>query len=99
MHRILYSKDVAKTVPLTEARASLSDLLDYVRAQQEHVVITRNGKPVALLMSMDEWASWEETIEVLSDEGEMEALQRAEEDVRAGRLYTLEEVMKRLGRA
>ena len=58
---------MARTVPFTEARASLSELLDEVQAVQDHVVITRNGKPVAVLMSMDEWESWEETLEVLSD--------------------------------
>jgi prevent-host-death family protein len=99
MSRILYSSDMARTVAFTEARASLSELLDYVQAEQEHVVITRNGKPVALLMSMDEFESWEETVEVLSDEETMAALKRSEEDVKAGRLYTLEEVLQRLGRA
>ena len=99
MSRILYSQDMAKTVPFTEARSSLSELLDYVQAEQEHVVITRNGKQIALLMSMDEFESWEETVEILSDEETMEALKRSEEDVKAGRLYTLEEVLQRLGRA
>ena len=99
MSRILYSQDMAKTVPFTEARSSLSELLDYVQAEQEHVVITRNGKQIALLMSMDEFSSWEETVEILSYEETMEALKRSEEDVKAGRLYTLEEVLQRLGRA
>lgn len=99
MDRILYSSAMARTVPFTEARASLSELLDYVAAHQDHVVITRNGKPIALLMSMDEWESWEETIEVLSDEETMAALRRAEEDVKAGRLVDLDDVLEKHGRA
>jgi prevent-host-death family protein len=90
---------MAKVVPFTDARATLSELLDLVEREQEHVVITRNGKPVAIVMSADEWESWEETIEVLSDPELMAALERSEEDVKAGRLYTLDEAMKRLGRA
>jgi prevent-host-death family protein len=97
MSRILYSSDMAKTVPFTEARATLSDLLDYVQAEQDHVVITRNGKQVALLMSMDEWESWEETIEVLSDRELMETLRQSEEDVKAGRLVEWDEVKRDLG--
>jgi antitoxin YefM len=97
--RILYSEAMSRTVPFTEARARLSELLDVVEREQEHVVITRKGKPVALLMSVDEWESWEETIEVLSDDELMESLRRADEDVKAGRLYTLDEVLKRLGLA
>lgn len=87
---------MARTVPFTEARASLSELLDEVQAVQDHVVITRNGKPVAVLMSMDEWESWEETIEVLSDEETMVALKRSEEDVKAGRLVDWDEVKRDL---
>ena len=88
---------MAKTVPFTEARASLSELLDYVQAEQEHVVITRNGKQVALLMSMDEWESWEETFEVLQDEELLEQLKQSEEDVKAGRLVEWDEVKRDLG--
>ena len=99
MHRIQYSSDVARTVPFTEARSTLSDLLDYVQAQQEHVVITRNGKDVALLMSMDEWESWEETMEVLQDEELMEDLRKSDEDVKAGRTYDWDEVKRDLGLA
>ncbi len=97
--RILYSLAMARTVPFTEARSSLSDLLDYVQAEQEHVVITRNGKRVALLMSMDEWESWEETFEVLQDEELLKQLKRSEEDVKAGRLVELDDVLRRHGRA
>lgn len=81
---------MARIVPFTDARATLSDLLDLVE---------REGKPVAIVMSVDEWESWEETIDVLSDPEAMEALAASEEDVKAGRLYTLEEVMKHVRRA
>ena len=86
---------MARTVPFTEARASLSEILDWVQAQQDHVVITRNGKQVALLMSMDEWESWEETFEVLQDEELMAMLKRSEEDVKAGWLVDWDEVKRK----
>jgi prevent-host-death family protein len=97
--RILYNRDVAKVVPFTDARATLSELLDLVEREQEHVIITRNGKPVAIVMSTDEWESWEETIEVLSDPELMAALARSEEDVKAGRLVDLDDVLEKHGRA
>ena len=89
--------DMARSVPFTEARSTLSDLLDYVQAEQEHVVITRNGKDVALLMSVDEWESWEETIEVLQDDELLEALKQSDDDVNAGRVYAWDEVKRDLG--
>lgn len=99
MSRILYNRDVARVVPFTDARATLSELLDLVEREQEHVVITRNGKPVAIVMSAHEWESWEETIEVLSDPELMEDLRASEEDVKAGRTYSWDEVKQDLGLA
>ena len=99
LNRITYSLDMPKVVPLTEARASLSELVDSVEREHEQVVITRNGKPVALLVSPDEWESMEETIEVLSDPELMAVLAESERDVQAGRVYTLEDVKRDLGLA
>ena len=98
MSRNLYSKDMARIVPFTDARANLSELLDLVEREQEHVVITRKGKPVAIVMSADEWESWEETIDILSDPEAMEALRESEEDVKAGRLVDLDDVLRKHGR-
>ena len=88
-----------KVVPLTEARASLSELVDSVEREHEQVVITRNGKPVALLVSPDEWESMEETIEILSDAELMAVLAESERDVQAGRVYEWEDVKRDLGLA
>jgi prevent-host-death family protein len=90
---------MARIVPFTEARAELSELLDVVEREHEHLVITRKGKPAAVVMAVEEWESWAETIEILSDPDAMDALAASDADVAAGRLYTLDEVMKHLGRA
>ena len=99
MSGIMYNLDMARVVPFTDARATLSDLLDLVENEQEHVIITRQGKPVAIVMSVAEWESWEETIDVLSDPQAIEALRESEEDVKAGRLVDLDEVKRDLGLA
>jgi len=88
---------MAKTVPLTEARAKLSELLDELERQHEHVVITRHGRPTAVLVPADEQEALEETLEILQDEDLLEALRESQEDVEAGRLKTLREVRRDLG--
>ena len=90
---------MAKIVPFTEARASLTELLDEVEGLHEHVVITRNGRPAAVVISTDEWEAVEETLEILQDDNALAALRDADEDVRAGRLFTLDEVRRELGLA
>lgn len=86
----MYTQNVAKIVPFTEARANLTELLDVLEDKQEHVLITRNGRPSAVMLSADEYESLEETLDILQDKELMEALRKSEDDVRAGRLVPLE---------
>jgi len=86
-----------KTMPLTEARKGLSKIVDEVAAIHEHVTITRQGKPAAVVMSADEFESWQETLEIMSDPEAVAAIKRGMRDVKAGRTRPLEEVLKRLG--
>jgi prevent-host-death family protein len=90
---------MAKIIPFTEARARLTELLDDVEARHEHVVITRNGRPAAVVISTEEWGALEETLEILQDEETLDALRESEEDLKAGRLFSLDEVRRELGLA
>jgi antitoxin YefM len=90
---------VAKIVPFTEARAALSELLDEVERRHEHIMITRNGRPSAVLMPVVELEAFEETLEILQDEDTLQALREAEDDVKARRVTTLDELRRDLGLA
>jgi antitoxin YefM len=89
---------MARIVPFTEARARLTELLDQVEAQQEHLIITRKGRPAAVVLSAQEYEALEETLEILDDEETLDALRQSERDVQAGRLSTLDEVRRDLRR-
>ena len=56
-----------KTVPLAEAKAKLSGLIDEVARRDERVTITKRGRPTAVLMSHDELMSLDATLEIMSD--------------------------------
>jgi len=90
---------VAKVVPFTEARTHLTELLDDVESVHEHVVITRNGRPAAIVMSQAEYDSLIETLEILGDHKLMADLAASDEDVAAGRVIPWEEVKRELGLA
>jgi len=44
-----------KSIPLTQAKARLSELVERLILKREHIVITKHGKPVAALMPYEEW--------------------------------------------
>jgi antitoxin YefM len=88
-----------RTIPFTEARRRLTELIDEVQRLHEHAVITRNGRPAAVMLSPDEYEALEETIDVLNDEETLEALRESAADVDAGRLRAWAEVRRELGLA
>jgi antitoxin YefM len=55
------------TEPLRSARDHLSELVDRVEREHDRVMITRNGRDAAVLISAVDLAELEETLSVLSD--------------------------------
>jgi prevent-host-death family protein len=83
-----------KTFPLAEAKAKLSRLVDRVAKTDEEVLITRNGRPAAVLVSPDEYESWKETRAIRSDRELMAEIRRGLRQLKkGGRIYTLQELI------
>ena len=57
-----------RILPLAEVKAKLSQLVADVAATDEEVTITKNGQATAVLVSYEEFESWQETLTVLSDQ-------------------------------
>lgn len=51
-----------ETVPLAEAKDRLSAIVGEVAATHTHYMITRNGRPAAVMLPVDDLESLEETI-------------------------------------
>ena len=65
-----------KTLSLSETKMKLSRLVDDVFNLDEEIAITRNGSPVAFLISPDEYESWKETIAIRSDKALMKEIKK-----------------------
>ena len=82
-----------KILPLSEVNMKLSQLLEEVVSRDEEITITRNGKPVAIIVSPDEFDSWQETLAIRADADLMAEIRRGLEAIKKRRkLYTLEEL-------
>ena len=55
---------MTQTLPLSEAKAKLSRLVAKITSRDARVIITRNGKPAAVLISAEEFDAWKETQEI-----------------------------------
>lgn len=83
-------------IPLTEARNKFAKLVDEASKTFSRFTITKKGKPEAVLMSKEEYDALIDTMEILSNERTMESIRRAEEDIKAGRVKPLDDVVKEL---
>ena len=83
---------MARVLPLSEAKARLSQLVADLEKDEEELVITRNGRPAAVLISADEFASWQETRAIRRDPALMREIKRGLRQLEKGQRFTFEEV-------
>jgi antitoxin YefM len=88
---------MAKTVPVREFRNRLSELLSDVADRRDHVLVTRNGKPAAALVPIDEYEALEETAEILSDSATLAAIEAGLSELANGETITLQALRTELG--
>lgn len=81
---------------LASVKARFSAVVDEVYGTHERVTVTRNGHPVAVIISPDDLASLEETIALLSDPAELAAVAEGEADLAAGRSHSLGDITAEL---
>jgi prevent-host-death family protein len=82
------------TIPLADAKARLSAVLDEVRDTHERVVITRNGRPEAVILSVSDLEALEETLDLLSTPGALEEIRAAEAEIARGEAISAEELRR-----
>ena len=86
---------MTKTIPLAEAKKSLSAIIKDVDEKYDRFVISKNGVSKAVLLSSDEFEGLLETIDVLSRKEEREAIARAKKQVRSGQTVPLKDIKRR----
>ncbi|MDQ3432384.1 MAG: type II toxin-antitoxin system Phd/YefM family antitoxin [Actinomycetota bacterium] len=78
--------------PLAEARDHLSEYVADVQRTHNRVTITRYGQPAAVLISADELASLDETVDLLSTPGALDDIRQAGSEMEGGEYVTSEEM-------
>lgn len=80
------------TIPLAEARANLSRLVEQAATTHERIEVTKNGRRSAVILSADDYDTIMETLDILSDADLVAAIVLGEAEVRRGETSTLDEV-------
>lgn len=85
-----------RALSVSEAKMKLSGLIDTVNATDEEIMITKNGRPAAVLVSPEEFESLKETVAVRSDSALMKEIRKGLRALKKKRakLYTLDELLR-----
>ena len=64
-------------MPISEVKARLPELVTGVAEREEEIVVTRNGRPAAMLVNYDEYRRQRNTLDILSDPDMMKQIRRS----------------------
>lgn len=87
---------MVKTIPLAEAKKSLSAIVKDIEEKYDRFSITKNGVEKAVLLSSEEFEGLLETLDILSSKEERDAIARAKAQVRKGKTVPLRKFKERL---
>ena len=83
---------MAETRSLADVKARLSEMVDRVEHQHDRITVTRNGRPVAVLISPEDLAALEDTLELLSDPAALTEIEQARREAATGEFLTADEL-------
>jgi antitoxin YefM len=72
---------MSETMSLAVVKEQFSEIVDRVNKQHDRVIVTRDGVPAIVLVSVEELESLDETLEILFDQRAMDAIRESEREV------------------
>ncbi len=86
---------ISEILPLASVKSKFSEMVDRVEHTHDRIIVTRNGRPAAVLISPEELESLEDTLELLSDPEAVRQLEESRQAYEAGDLITGDELRSR----
>lgn len=77
---------MTQTISISDARATLPDLVDKAKDIMDRFIISKNGEPAAVLVSTEEYESWMETLEIMADKNLVKEIREGIKDIAKGKV-------------
>jgi len=90
--------DAKTTLPISEARKKIFKIAEKVQKPATYYTLTEKGRPKVVVLSADEFESWQETLEVMRIFPKLgKDIEKAEKEYKKGDYLTLEKVLSKEG--
>ena len=83
-------------ITLKELRPELPEVIKDIDGKLGRYIVTKRGKPVAVMMSPDDYEGLLETIEILSDKETAKRIKTAKKEIKEGKTVSLEELRRKI---
>jgi len=87
---------MVNTITLKELRPKLPDVINSIDGRLDRYIVTKRGRPVAAMMSIDDYEGLLETIEILSDKQTVKRIKQSKKEIAEGKTVSLKDLRKRL---
>jgi len=87
---------MVNTITLKELRPELPAVIKDIDTKLGRYIVTKRGKPIAVMMSPDDYEGLLETIEILSDKETARRIKKAKQEIKEGKTISLEELRRKI---
>jgi prevent-host-death family protein len=82
-----------RTVSVAEAKKHFGEVVKEAEERLERTIVTKAGKPVAVVVGYEDYESWQETLEILASPGWLREIKEAERQLARGKAVAVDEIV------
>ncbi len=86
------------TVSMKELRPRLPEVMNRIDGKLDRYIVTKRGKPIVVMLSVDDYESLMETLDILADSEAMAGIRQGEKEIREGKTRSWKEVKTKLAK-
>ena len=86
-----------KSISIRELRPNIARVISDIHEKFDRYIVNRHGRPEVVMLSVEDYESLIETIEIESDKKLMKRIRQAEKEKADGKGKPLENIRKELG--
>ena len=83
---------MVKNISIRNLRSNLSGVLSKVSKHLDRYVVLKRGEPEAIIMSIEDYEGWLETLEIMSSKDAMADIKAARKELKEGKGVPFEKV-------
>lgn len=87
-------KTLPSALPANEARANFYKIIEEAGENMRQFTVTHRGKPPVIIMSVEEFEGWQETLDIMSNKKLVAEIKQARKELKEGKGIPWEEVRK-----